>query len=367
MTRATAVSRPTGRSFSALSSPLRACLLEHRIFIGLVLAYALVAWCVMGALGQLENYSLFSYLGVVSLLFAASVSLFVVIYPVYVMVAIRPKRLVAYLYEDLRDRWLTAPRLMGGLLVFCLMPLVISIFSSMKGAIPLLQPFSWDVAFLEWDRFLHGGADAWRLLQPLLGFPWLTSALNFCYNLWFFVLYGILFWQAFSLRDSALRQQFLLSFILIWALLGNLLAVLWSSAGPIYFGRVTGLDDPFVPLMEYLYDVAQSYPLWALDVQEDLWRSYVASSDMLGGGISAMPSLHVATATLFALLGWRVHPLLGAVLVAYAVIIFLGSVHLAWHYAVDGYVSVLLTVMIWRLVGRLTQRPAAPDTLRGEA
>jgi hypothetical protein len=33
-----------------------------------------------------------------------------------------------------------------------------------------------------------------------------------------------------------------------------------------------------------------------------------------------------------------------------AVILF-GSVHLGWHYAVDGYFSIIATVAIWKIVG----------------
>ena len=204
---------------------------------------------------------------------------------------------------------------------------------------------------MAWDRVLHGGVDPWRLLHPLLGYPLVTSVVNFFYNLWFFIVYGVLFWQAFSLGDRRLRLQFLLSFVLLWIIAGNVLATLWSSAGPVYFGRVTGLADPYQPLMSYLTAVDERFPVWALAVQDQLWQAYSSADSMLGGGISAMPSLHVATVVLFALLGWRVHRWLGVIFTLYVVIILLGSVHLAWHYAVDGYVSVVVTCLIWYGVG----------------
>jgi hypothetical protein len=43
---------------------------------------------------------------------------------------------------------------------------------------------------------------------------------------------------------------------------------------------------------------------------------------------------------------------------ALAVVTFLGSVHLAWHYAVDGYASAIFVTAAWFGVGRLTARPA---------
>jgi len=33
-----------------------------------------------------------------------------------------------------------------------------------------------------------------------------------------------------------------------------------------------------------------------------------------------------------------------------------GSVHLGWHYAVDGYLSIVLTVLLWRVVGHFVAR-----------
>ena len=43
--------------------------------------------------------------------------------------------------------------------------------------------------------------------------------------------------------------------------------------------------------------------------------------------------------------------------------IMLGSVVLAWHYAVDGYAGALIAWAIWSLVGRSQRREAeAPAT-----
>ena len=34
-------------------------------------------------------------------------------------------------------------------------------------------------------------------------------------------------------------------------------------------------------------------------------------------------------------------------------LIFLGSIHLGWHYAIDGYFGAALAVVCWWLTGRL--------------
>jgi hypothetical protein len=54
--------------------------------------------------------------------------------------------------------------------------------------------------------------------------------------------------------------------------------------------------------MSYLRSVNELYPIWALPTQDMLWANYDSNSTGLGSGISAMPSLHVALATLNALL-----------------------------------------------------------------
>ncbi|MGX9144627.1 phosphatase PAP2 family protein [Mesorhizobium sp. 128a] len=63
---------------------------------------------------------------------------------------------------------------------------------------------------------------------------------------------------------------------------------------------------------------------------------------------------------LFALYATRRSRLVGLLMWAYAAIIMIGSVVLGWHYAMDGYASVLISIAIWKACGRVLAR-FAPD------
>lgn len=218
----------------------------------------------------------------------------------------------------------------------------------LKGAIAVLAPFSWDIALSRLDRALHFGRLPHEWLAPLLAWPLALSVLNVLYHVWLFLQIGSIFAIAFAARD--LRRQFLLSYILTWLVGGFLIAMAVSSAGPVYVARL-GLGDAYVPLTDALAAAARQYPMWALDVQERLWAGFTGASTG-SAGISAFPSMHVATATLFALAARRVgRPLFLASLAFWAATL-LGSVVLAWHYAVDGYAGTLIAIVIWRGVGR---------------
>jgi hypothetical protein len=66
--------------------------------------------------------------------------------------------------------------------------------------------------------------------------------------------------------------------------------------------------------------------------------------------------MHVTTAVLLAIVGWRVSRTAGLLLAAYAVSVQIGSVVLGWHYAIDGYAGAGLTWGAWSWVSgsRLT-------------
>jgi len=228
-------------------------------------------------------------------------------------------------------------------------------FNAWKMSIPLIEPFSWDVRFMEWDRWLHGGIHPFALLQPILGIPRITAFIDAVYYSWYHVVWLSVIWQAWhGSRRSHVRSQFLLSFALCWILLGAVVATCLSSAGPAFYGDVVGSVDPFIPLMTYLRDVDANYGLHAIGLQELLWSVHV-DPERAGLAISAMPSLHVAVATLLVAMGFSVDRWLGWVYSLYALLILIGSIHLGWHYALDGYVAAFLAFVIWEGSGRIVR------------
>jgi len=341
--------------FAVTQQPLE-ILREHRWFLALVLVYALAGLSLAWSQGQLQWMSLSLYADRIFERYALWLMFFGFLYPLYVMVRVRPARLTRYMIDDLRTTYLTFDRLFAAAIVLAVLPVFVSVFTSINVMIPFVHPFDWDPVFAEWDRLLHGGRHPWVILQPLLGYPLVTTFLNAIYHLWFFLLYAIVCWQAFARVDRLLRMQFFLSFVLAWALLGSGLATVFASVGPCYYALATGLPDPYAPLLAYLNATNEVSPVWALTVQEILWEGYQSGAIEQGKGISAMPSMHIAAVVLNVLFGFRVSRLFGWLMLAFAVLTFLGSIHLAWHYAIDGYVSVIGTCLIWFAAGQFLKR-----------
>jgi hypothetical protein len=332
---------------------LRWIMREHALLIGLVAVYWLAALGV-SSFYNLPNNLLPNLLGyAVPLLVPLALAL--CWHTISIMVFVRPERLTRYLIASLRES-LTRERVLFALPVILLLPVFAAAFTFFKTAIPVIQPYTWDARLTEWDRLIHGGTHPWVLLQTFLGYPLITGAINLLYNLWFFVMYAILPLQAFALKDLRLRMQFLLSFVLTWILLGTVGAIWFSSMGPCYYPSFGQENGPYAPLMAYLRDAGEQVPVWALNVQQMLWDNYQNNKAGIGSGISAMPSMHVATSVLLALFGWRFSRQAGIALSLYAFVITIGSVHLGWHYALDGYVGALGAMVIWWLVGRFLVR-----------
>ena len=224
-------------------------------------------------------------------------------------------------------------------------------FSAAKSALPLFSTYSWDPFFIRLDRFLHGD-DPWRLLQPLLGYPLITSALAGLYHLWFMLIYGGSIFFAFYVNDRHLRARYFIAFFGIWCVLGIALSYTFASVGPCFVQPLLG-DGHYAEQMRYLRWADTQYPVLVLEVQRMLLEWQLSGDHGLGRGITAMPSMHVGLALLF-FLAVRKHSRAAAIVFgSFFVLILLGSVHLGYHYAVDGYVSIMAVMLIWWMAGKV--------------
>lgn len=221
------------------------------------------------------------------------------------------------------------------------------IFSAMKSSISLFADYSWDVAFTRWDQLLHVG-DAWRLIHPILGFPIATFIVNVFYNLWIVVIYAATLFFGLRMQAPILRQRFLLSYFLCWSLLGVAGAIGLASVGPAFAAPLLG-QDHFEPLMLYLDEANRHYRILSVEVQAKLVTEFREGFRGLGAGITAMPSMHVSMVFLFFLAFRHISLLAAWISGAFFIIILMGSVHLGYHYAIDGYVSIIATGVIWLL------------------
>jgi PAP2 superfamily protein len=259
-------------------------------------------------------------------------------------------------WSQLRAAELSPPRLRDVALLTLVLGLFLNAFSCWKHEMGTIRPFSADAILSRVDILLHGGKPPWEILQPLLGHPAITRLIDWGYEgVWFTCVTVAVLAMAWQ-RPSVERTRFFLAFVLTWSLLGTGLAYLFPSAGPAYYHLVVGGVDPYAGLRSYLETVGRHYDLATLHIQPALWLVEHRGVSTVGSGIAAMPSLHVALPALLVCSTWTTRRWLAGMLAVYTAFVIVSSIHLGWHYAVDGYVAVMLVVAIWEVAGLITAR-----------
>lgn len=341
---------PASQFGRQLAAALAASLWRHRFLHAMAISALLLAAIVGAKTGNMLDFgAIKEFGGYLFIAFAlVSCALAVIRFVWLAFVEKNPAPLGAFLRSFTRffgdvQRIANGVNGMAAVVAFC------TAFGVLKGAIAILSPFTWDRTLSHMDRLLAFGHYPYEWLWWLVDSHLAVTVFNFAYNFWFFLLLATVFAAVFARRDTALRHQFLAAFMLVWTLGGFFVAMGFSSAGPCYFERL-GLGGDYKPLMDALAAVAHDYPVWALATQDMLWRGYIDPSSG-SAGISAFPSMHVASAMLFALYWTRRSAVAGAVLWAFAGTIFIGSIVLGWHYAVDGIGSALIVFPLWKAAG----------------
>ena len=249
-------------------------------------------------------------------------------------------------------------------IVYC--TLFVMVFGNIKNSLPGLVPFWADPMFTRMDEVLHFGHTPHELLGWLSGLN-LKSLSGLYMNLWVFpATYLPMLLIVFD-GNAARRRQFIILWACAWILLGNIIALAFMSTGPIFQDLLPGgLVGSHMSALEML-ERPDAQGLIA--VKHHLWASYMDASNVVGSGISAFPSVHVGMATVLGLYiarighdGAKTMRLAGArrvlrhgsALAGMAIIgVFLVlSVYLGWHFAVDGYASILVICGIYAWLTR---------------
>lgn len=255
---------------------------------------------------------------------------------------------------------LALPRLLGAILVITLVVPTQITFQALKQSIGPLVGFNTDAFLHKLDVGLHGQMP-WLWLEWLLAYPGWIRFIDALYTAWFGILFIFVVWASWS-GARELRLRSLVALLLLWIVAGTGVAGALASAGPCYYGEVVAGPNPYEDLLARLDAVgAEGNQLGARVNQQGLWTLHRADRWGPLAGISAMPSLHVAVAVLYALVAWGRSRTLAGVFVAYALAIQVGSVALAWHYATDGYLGAALAAGSWSAAGALVRRDLHAD------
>ncbi len=328
-----------GVSFLALV--LKEVRADRWLYVGIAI-YTVAAGLLAAALGRSQGFQPFLYLGEwITVAFGLLIPCIIIRAAIAGAIR-RPIAPLSGFCSELAGAM--RPRLMAGFLLFCAIVIFYGSFTSVKNLLPHLFDFNWDVRLANFGRALHWGSDPATVLAELIG-PRVTLAIDYVYGgIWFALLLGISAWAATSTRNAHLRVQFFMTFLVCWIALGNVLAGLFLSGGPVYFGDLTGDHTRFAVLeasLDGTMSQASARYLWEFSQQETV---------SLGTGISAFPSMHVSICMLLTLFLWSIDQRFGWLGVLFTAVMLVGSVRLGWHYAIDGYASIILTPLVWRAV-----------------
>lgn len=313
---------PTGR---ALGIPATLALLTIAIAAAISLQTGVTGWRVFGP---------YLVAWAACTLLSALIWMFVQIAILFPSRAENPVRKVAArIYEPLKLAPLPA----------VIFPLFLGGYTWAKSSIPFAVGYGWEETWAIADRAIFG-MDAWRWAHALMP-DFMARAWTFYYAMvWGFALVfsGTLVSAFASRRFTAI---FFTAMMLIWLIGGIGLAYAMSAAGPVFAHLADpALGTQFKPLHAELSRLLASNDL-VLTSQRYLEGGVGIRVAVKGGGISAMPSMHMATATILICAAGRSKWLPLALL--FWILTFFGSIYLGYHYAVDAPVAAAVAVICW--------------------
>jgi len=223
-----------------------------------------------------------------------------------------------------------------------ILPIFLMAYTAAKCAIPYLVGYTWDGLWADADRMIFGD-DAWRIARKILG----TSHMELWE--WF---YSVAWAAAFLFVTNAVALYAKPRFVGVyftamlgtWFIGGCLLAYALSAAGPVFAPIYDpSLTQRFGPIAQWMNDAVGINPIaTSQHYLEIAVRNRIAER---AAGISAMPSMHLGTLSVFVMAARRTKWLVPAIL--FWAIIFVSSAYFGYHYWVDGIAAAFVAATCW--------------------
>ena len=244
------------------------------------------------------------------------------------------------------------PRLLYLLLPTIVFPLFLVSYTAAKTSIPFIVGYRWDGFWAGADRLIFGD-DAWRITHRWLGENFMV--------VWQWI-YTVVWGGAFAFSSvlvplnarPRVTAVFYTAMIATWLLGGIVMAYLVSAAGPIFAPMFDPrLASEFRPLHQALQrGLGDNGPIaFTQHYLASLIKTHVA---IKGGGISAMPSMHLGAASVYVLAARRTRWF--APTIAFWLIIFVCSGYFGYHYWVDGIAAAAVATFCWAVAERFYPR-----------
>jgi hypothetical protein len=231
-------------------------------------------------------------------------------------------------------------------------------FAAFKELVLPMRGFLWDRTFAHVGRAIFGQSP-WTITHVYFGTVAGTRILDAAYRSLLPLMFGLPLISGAMIIDARLRFRILFTWTASWILIGTLAAWVFASAGPCFYNSFVAYDPDYANLQSRLAEIgrqasAQGHPIASLQYESGLMLTYRTHSFAPGGGISAMPSMHVAMMTLVALVAWQFNRLLGVAAWFLVLAVWIATIHFGWHYFVDGPVGAAMMIALWILAKRVS-------------
>lgn len=240
------------------------------------------------------------------------------------------------------------------LVAVLILPIFLGAYTTAKSAIPVIVGFRFDGLFADLDATIFG-VDPWQLTHALFN-PAGTAVISLFYTFIWIALLGYIPACMALFANRRLALTYYTALTGSWFVGGFVIAFLVPAAGPSFL-ELSGLEWRFAELrLDFLLGNGADSKF----IHGPAWLTESVASPLnpaFGGGVSAMPSMHMATSFLyiFAARGtkWAVPAWV------FAAIILVGSVHSGYHYFVDSLVAWAVAAIAWSFAEARLQRRSA--------